>query len=186
MTTKLNTRDDLLLELEKPLNMAYVKQRRGGGTKELDYLEGHYVIRRMNELFGIGGWTQRTLNITQVGDKSFVATVEVTVPSLNWTASDVGANSNKTPEDAAKSAVTDGLKRVCRLLGNTFGLALYDAERKYVEVAAPLADIRAATTAEDLSEVYKVLVLPLRKYDEKVFNEAKAACTARKKELTNG
>lgn len=139
--------------LEAKLDRANVRTREQAG-QTLSYVDGHYVISRLNEVFGHTAWSTRVVELTVchsgVNEKgnatvSYLARVELTVHSgdmFNQT-EDVGFGhgSDKRPgvahESAAKEAVTDALKRCARQLGPSFGLALYDKEQKDVEDNEP-------------------------------------------------
>jgi recombination DNA repair RAD52 pathway protein len=44
-------------KLDEKIPRDVVRQRDGGGGRSFSYLEGHYVIARLNEVFGNGGWS---------------------------------------------------------------------------------------------------------------------------------
>ena len=134
--------------LDLPPNLGALSQRKQGSTT-LTYLEGHYVIQKMNELFGPDGWTREFVEdglklVSQSeSDKGFTVAAtcqyRITVnlrdgdPHHYIMVEDVGFGSGqnrKTPgdaiESAVKEAVTDALKRCCRSLGNALGNCLYD------------------------------------------------------------
>lgn len=52
--------EELSKFLDEPIPSDVVKEREGGGGKTLSYLEGHYVIDRLNKAFGHLGWSSRT------------------------------------------------------------------------------------------------------------------------------
>lgn len=138
--------------LDEKIPRDVVKQREGGGGRSFSYLEGHYVIARLNEIFGNGGWSYTTKHLEKahtgmVKDKynnevhtaHYIAMVELVVPGLNAVYGDVGygdgsdkQNPGKAHELAAKEAVTDALKRCAKNLGMSMGLALYDKTQENV------------------------------------------------------
>lgn len=133
-----------------------VSDRKGPGGKTLSYLEGHYVIRRLNEIFGLG-WSYTTTILGCQGEGRNVqvmAMVRLTVGDS--VRQDVGFG-NGDMELAHKEAVTDGLKRCARTLGESLGNALYDKSKKGLEKGAP-----KATKAEARGGVYPRLEKAVR------------------------
>jgi hypothetical protein len=49
-------------KLNSPLNPSLIKTRKGGGGKDLSYLEGHVVIAQAHSIFGPGNWAYRALS----------------------------------------------------------------------------------------------------------------------------
>jgi len=143
-------------ELGKPLDRSQVKRRKQGG-RELSYVEGHYVIREMNRIFGPAGWERHTLQMKCIYDEpyessdkkkvgrlvGYVAQVRVTVrlgaDERDWTSDGWGygegidyKNPAQAHEAAVKEAETDAMKRACILLGDRFGLELYGNDNRSV------------------------------------------------------
>ena len=124
-------------ELKDKLNelvpAADVKQKPGGGGRTLDYVDRHYVITTLNELFGHDGWTSRTC-VELAGDR-FIAECSLTVDTekYRFERSDVGEcllqAKYGTNENAAAEAATQALKRAASQIGNRLGLNLYSDER---------------------------------------------------------
>lgn len=50
------TRDQIVKELDEKIPRDVISQRDGGGGRSLSYLEGHYVIDRLNKVLGQGNW----------------------------------------------------------------------------------------------------------------------------------
>lgn len=136
---------EVVEKLAAPLDPKRVQKREGGGGRQLSYLEGHDAIRTANEIFGIGGWGYRVDSLECLGEEpvtskydkagfrvAYRATVRVEVNGVEY--GDVGygdaqeyTGSRLTPHElASKEAVTDGLKRCLKNLGDQFGLCLYD------------------------------------------------------------
>ncbi len=153
------TVDQIKQELNAKIPKEAITKREGGRGIKLDYLEGHYVINRMNEIFGPEGWSYEVTELRPVhvgeiknsrGDvvnsASYVATVAL-YTQFDTTSSakrivDVGFGNGtdkldpgKAHELATKEAVTDGIKRCAKSLGWSMGLALYDKSRENVEDA---------------------------------------------------
>lgn len=53
-------------ELNKPLDQRLVSQRKGGGNRTLNYIEGHDAIDQANRIFGYGNWAYRPISLEQV------------------------------------------------------------------------------------------------------------------------
>lgn len=136
-------------KLDEKIPRDVVKEREGGGNRTFSYLEGHYVIARMNEIFGQGNWAYvaeeaKCVHTGEVNGKfvaHYIARVRLEVPALRHALFvDYGygdgsdkSNPGKAHELAVKEAVTDGLKRAAKNLGMSMGLALYDKEQVNVE-----------------------------------------------------
>ncbi len=146
--------------LGEKLASEHVRERQGGGGKTLSYVEGIYVIRRLNHIFGYGGWRDSVVEMTQVADDAkgkpqFRAIVELVVAGLgpdgrDWMVSDVGFGSGDH-EKGPKEAVTDALKRCARRLGDSLGGSLYekpDEDGNRSGVAAPEPKKRPSARAK--------------------------------------
>ncbi len=144
-------------KLDEKIPRDCVSTRVGGAGTRLSYLEGHYVISRLNEVLGQGGWHYETEEMRmvyqgQVNGKEvahYIAKVTLHVPALKGEGaanycypsfSDYGYgdgsdkfNPGKAHELAVKEAVTDGLKRCAKNLGMSMGLALYSKEQENVD-----------------------------------------------------
>jgi DNA recombination protein Rad52 len=136
------------LDAKIPRNV--IAKRDSGAGKKLDYLEGWYVIARLNEVLGQGNWEYgiKTLQLVHSGETNgkqtvhYLATVELKamVGGHHAYFSDVGYgdgsdkyNIGKAHELAAKEAVTDAVKRCAKNLGMSLGLALYDKSQENVD-----------------------------------------------------
>jgi DNA recombination protein Rad52 len=128
---------DLLLE---PIKGYRVKKDQNG----MSYLEGYEVIAHLNRVFDFDGWEQEVIDLVEVYDSKihddrrnrdgyfvcYRATVQLTVRGVTREDVGTGVAENQPSRAAAhdlavKSAVTDGLKRAARTLGDQFGLSLY-------------------------------------------------------------
>lgn len=134
-------------KLQAKLEPSVIRQREESGFK-LDYLEGWYVIDKLNEIFGFGNWNYEikelvevSKNINQKNNIEIGYRARVRLEVLGRVAvsrEDVGFGNGiarqeyKAHENAGKEAVTDALKRACRTFGNVFGNTLYDKEKKGV------------------------------------------------------
>lgn len=106
------------------------------------YLEGWYVIKEANRIFGFDGWDRETLlaeqlQVTRQNDlwaASYQARVRISVVTKHGktTRDGIGVGHGTHCEQARardmalKAAETDATKRALSTFGNRFGLALYD------------------------------------------------------------
>jgi len=161
------TIDQINQELSSKIPRDVIEQRDGGGRK-LSYLPGWYVIDRLNAIFGADGWSYDTTELRCVHSGE-ITTRSGTTNSASYTATvalyvqfpgtesakritDVGfgngtdkGDPGKPHELATKEAVTDGIKRCAKSLGNSLGLALYDKSQENVEDAPETSKPQAAS-----------------------------------------
>jgi len=145
-------------EANKKIPREEVSLRDGGGGKKLSYLESHYVIQRMNEVFGVCGWDSETVEMRQVNGTeakpSYVAKVRLSAivntgdgGYMRVVKEGFGFGSDKSGlnphEMAVKEAESDAFKRAARQFGMSLGLALYSKEQENVEEAAPKPVVKA-------------------------------------------
>lgn len=139
--------NEIETKLRGKLEPNVIRQREEAGFK-LDYLEGWYVIDKLNEIFGFGNWNYEIKELMEVSkcvnqrgniEIGYRARVRVEVLGrVVVVREDVGFGNGiskqefKAHENAGKEAVTDALKRACRTFGNVFGNTLYDKEKKGV------------------------------------------------------
>lgn len=142
----MKTKSDLMNEKVLPSQVA---SREESGRK-LSYLEGHFVVRQLNKIFGNGEWSYSINNLTKVEEidtktkqgkdvkrVGYLCQLVLKIPSDKGTTEieDVGfgsgidASLGKAHESASKEAVTDALKRCAKNLGDAFGLSLYDNKK---------------------------------------------------------
>jgi hypothetical protein len=135
-----------------------IQTRDGGQGRKLDYLPGFYVIDLLNEVFGQGQWAMSSqvelLHAAVYPDRYGKDTHYVHYRALVRLVvkfgpeptefSDYGygdgsdkVNPGKAHELAMKEAVTDGLKRCARYLGNAFGNGLYDRSGDGIDEGSP-------------------------------------------------
>jgi DNA repair and recombination protein RAD52 len=149
------SRDEIRKKLNEKIPRDAISLREGGSGKKLSYLEGWYVIDRMNEVFGQGNWAYDVSEMRLVregeiegygGKKSYsthyVAKGRLVVDfgdGIKTEFTDYGygdgsdkANPGKAHELAVKEAATDAFKRCARNLGMSMGLALYDKTQENV------------------------------------------------------
>jgi len=183
------TLEEIQKELDAPIPRDCVSEREGGGGKKLSYLTGHYVIDRLNQVFGPFGWATNTVELRLVsageiegkyGKKHsahYLAKVRLVVEAGGKTtehnchgygngfdAKDPGL----AHELAAKEAETDALKRCAKNLGMSMGLALYSKDQENVadapEPAKPVKQVaKAAPSAKNVLEAISANSLVLIK-----------------------
>lgn len=130
--------------LDQDIPRRVVSERDGGGGRRLSYLEGHYVIDRLNKVFGHLSWSNEILEVREVKNTTsrgefpaYLVKVRLTVITLGpdgkpfqIVKEGYGYGSDKSTQNAhelaMKEAVTDGLKVAAKNLGQSMGLALYD------------------------------------------------------------
>lgn len=154
--------DEQRKALGQPMPREHVATREGGGGKALSYIEGHLVMREMNDIFSAGGWSYEC-EATQVVAAEGVSKSGKPQWRVTYTSrcvlvvgacriADYGAGHGidadlgAAIESAIKEAATDSLKRCCKTLGDRLGLALYDKQQRNVADAAP-AGVEAAVVA---------------------------------------
>lgn len=124
--------------LTRPLPNSAIKTRKGGGNKDLRYVEGHTVIHRLNEATG-NNWSLSILDISErtLGKQTLLtARVALTLPGLgSREAIGVQLVSDNGGEDLAKGCITDGLKKAATLFG--VGLELYGPDYESAPAAPP-------------------------------------------------
>ena len=146
-------------QLMRYLGPEYISYRKGEGGKLLAYIEGHEVITLMNIIFGWDGWNSKVVNsVTDYAEVSnggkwsvgIAVTVRLTVlvkgkgsggtssstrevwrEDIGYGTMGNGPDRGKATEKCRKEAMTDGLKRAARQLGNATGGCLYN--RDYLE-----------------------------------------------------
>jgi len=159
--------NDIENELSGPIPRSAVSERQGPGGRSLSYLQAHYVIDRMNKVFGALNWSSNTIEVTCVhrgeiesyGKKKhtahYLARVQIEVQAKGadgqvYRTSHVGTgygdgddaqNPGKAHELAMKEAESDALKRAIKNLGQSMGLALYDKEQSNVADDAPASSV---------------------------------------------
>lgn len=136
------TADEICKELDAKIPRDVVSLREGGGGKKLSYLEGHYVIDRLNKVFGHLSWASETMEMEQLPTEnvSYRARVRITVRGpdgvvVSHDGYGYGSDKSKhTPHElAVKEAETDALKRAAMKFGMSMGLALYDKTQENVD-----------------------------------------------------
>lgn len=149
------TYEQLAKELDSKIPRDVISERDGGGGRKLSYLEGWYVIDRLNKVLGHGNWSynsyvekvhegtikdryDNTVHTVHYSARVTLSTVSVSGCETSYTDYGYGdgtdkVNPGKAHELAIKESITDGLKRCAKNLGMSMGLALYDKTKENVE-----------------------------------------------------
>lgn len=151
---------DLIEKLNAPLPPEAVKQRKGYKGMTLDYLEGWWVKKNANRIFGIENWDSEPVwsdmqhiplpdYVDKSGEKqktgfyTVPVRLSVRINDKKVVRSDVGMTQyygEEGKETALKGCVTDGLKRCFSSFGDQFGLGLYDKDN--VGNVSPTAKVK--------------------------------------------
>lgn len=152
--------------LNEPIPATAIVQRQQSGMT-LSYLEGWYVINKLNEVFGNTGWSKHVVDLRVVQEsesegKHRVGYVcRLRVEAGDKTSEDAGFGQGidrdlgRAHESAVKEAVTDAFKRCAKDLGWATGLALYDKAQAHVAETVDPKE-RAATWLKSLPEMADV------------------------------
>lgn len=166
--------------LEEPLPVSAIAERKGGANKTLSYVEGWWVIAKMNKIFP-EGWNYDATETREVYREkdaegswlcAFSAKCRVEVAGIRI--GDVGHGTGKDKdlgkavEKAEKEAATDSLKRCLKSLGNVLGLALYDKDKERANVVDDTQVI--APTRSPIEEANSIV----RRWDSMSEQERKA------------
>lgn len=119
--------------LAEPLCRDFIRTLKAKGS--VDYVDGWYIIGRLNEVFGVDGWAASygAPTVREGQRPCIYVPASLTVAGVTKHDIGVGVAANDSAdsfETAIKGAYTDGLKRCARLLGDSFGLALYEKVEK--------------------------------------------------------
>lgn len=147
----------LIEALKKPLPKEAVKQH---PTKAyLSTIKAIYVVERLNEVFGLGGWyiTNEVIE-SECSSKHVVVKSTFTAKEYGIVVPDIfGGNDNPDRGDAYKGACTDALTKIASYL--YIGMDVYKG----------LADHPTTAKAEPQKQIKKLPAM-----DEKTFSSAKA------------
>jgi hypothetical protein len=131
-------------QLLKPLNPARVAKRKGGGGKELSYLEAWEVKAHLTRIFGFLNWDWRVTSAELVFEEltdgkwnvgyKVLGTLRITsspdFQGASYAEAAIGfatlGSRGEAHDMAIKTAESDALKRAAINLGTQFGLSLYN------------------------------------------------------------
>lgn len=126
---------------------------RSQAGKNLSYLEGWYVIDRLNQVLGTENWSWEIDKLDSLpGDKmSFICqgTITAFIDDKSVRKTGLGYGSDKgnfnAGEMSSKEAETDAFKRAAMKFGRSLGLALYDKSQEYIdEQSSPQIEPKAS------------------------------------------
>lgn len=134
-------------ELDTKIPRDVISERDGGGGRKLSYLEGFYVIDRLNKVFGNLNWHNEITDVRAITNKTakgefpaYLVKVRLAIRGADGTLTikeGYGYGSDKSTQNshelAMKEAVTDALKVAAKNLGMSMGLALYDKTQENVD-----------------------------------------------------
>lgn len=110
--------DYLIDQLYKPLPQEAIKQH--PSRKYLSTINAIYVTDRLNDVFGVGGWSIKT-SVVEQGESHIVVHVTFTAKhdelAHDLHLEQYGGNDNADRGDAYKGAVTDALTKICSMIG---------------------------------------------------------------------
>lgn len=184
---------DQIRHLAEQLPRDVIKQLPRKGAP--DYVTGHYVICRLNAVFGFDGWRDTYGEPTVRPGPRPAIYVRCTLTAGDVARDDIGVgvaadDSADAFETAIKGAYTDGLKRAARKLGDSFGLALYEKVtgnqmRAGVGLStralAMLDEIDALTTADGVSAWLAANAEAASRLDADEKDEIRGAAAARRR-----
>lgn len=145
-----------------PPEALFVRQQ---GPITLTYLDSTHVIKRLNTIFGVAGWShsvddEKLLYETETDGKwkcSYKCTVTI-YTSFGISHTDLGVghgiskDRGKALEGAILEAPTDAMKRAARYFGESLGLALYselDRTEIFLQSIAAVTDIAGFNKIRD-------------------------------------
>jgi len=106
-TTKVT--NEIREKLREPLPKEAISQH--PTKKFLSTIKAIYVVERLNDVFGIGGWSIK-YDIVEAGEKMIVAKGVLMVPDFGIEVEQYGGNDNPDRGDAFKGACTDCLTKI--------------------------------------------------------------------------
>lgn len=112
--------DNMAAALVAPLPEEALYKKQG---TDLTFIKPIYVVQRLNEVFGIGGWSTQAEVINQQVDGTIIVKTTLTIPALNTYYQQFGAFRSDDPGVSYKSAATEGLIKCASYLG--IGMSVY-------------------------------------------------------------
>lgn len=123
-----------LQKLKEPLPAAAVSQH--PTKKYLSSIKAIYVVERLNDVFGLGGWEVENLVVKEEG-KWVVVKSTFTAKEYGIVIRDIfGGNDNADMGDAYKGACTDALTKIGSYLG--VGMDVYKGLNEKPETKKPV------------------------------------------------
>lgn len=148
----------MIYELTKPTPKVFVKTRKGKAGLTLSYVEGGYMVKRLNEIFTPLGWNFRVKEqIIELNEVCVLGELTVKFPNnFEVTKSQFGTKERlmKMPlGDALKGAATDSLKKCASLFGialDVYSSLLEDVNEHLSSKSKTQTPITVKKTREDV------------------------------------
>lgn len=139
--------------LNEPLPKEALKQH--PSKKYLTTINPAYVIERMNNVFGVGGWVVKAEVVEATpGDKMIVVHITIAFPEYpTFVVTAFGGNDNPDRGDAYKGAETDAFTKACSKLG--IGLHIWKNEPTPTAVKKQIANTKPCPECKDEMKLYK-------------------------------
>ncbi len=179
------TIEQVTIEADKKIPREEVSTRDSGYGSTFSYLTAHYVVARMNEVFGNCGWDSETVEMRQVGGgdpgkpTAYVAKVRINAivstgdgGYMKVVKEGYGFGADKPKRDgtcnnphefAVKEAESDAFKRAARQFGMSLGLALYSKEQENVEEPTKILTSNSQPTNPSITITNAVPLQPIAK-----------------------
>jgi len=145
-------------QLRKPLPAEAISQH---PTKTfLSTIKAIYVVERLNDVFGIGGWFVKN-EVIKEGEKWIIMKATLTVPAHEIEIEQFGGNDNADPGDAYKGAATDALTKIGSYL--EIGIDVFKGKHDKLNqppYAKPQAKPTASPNAQAMAQAKKEAVKP--------------------------
>lgn len=104
MSDKLDSEEVLLSQLKNPFEPRLVKWRTGGGGKSLAYIDARDVMKRLDDVVGVGRWSDKYIAV----DGGFICELSIKIGDV-WVTKSNGANNTKV--EPIKGGISSALKR---------------------------------------------------------------------------
>lgn len=112
-----------------------ISQREGAGGRSFSYIPWTETVRRLNEVFGVEGWST-TAPVVILADGVYTVSLALVVRMLDEETGTViekvvagvgsAVSRGMGDDNASKSALSDAISRAAKLLGDQFGFFLYE------------------------------------------------------------
>jgi hypothetical protein len=152
------TLHEVIAGLEKPFPPGAVRQRQGGGGAMLDYIDWPTAVRRLNDATGTNNWdfTVSDPQFIAGGDGGYAVCIgHLTIRFPDGTSATKGAAGGNAygrgmnPDDAAKGAASDALKKCASLFGVALNLAEKGAPQGGYQQRQPSGQAQGRPYAND-------------------------------------
>ena len=168
----------------------------------LSTIKAIYVVERLNDVFGIGGWTLKS-DFVEKSEKWIVVKAYLSVPQFHIFLEAFGGNDNSDLGDAYKGATTDALTKMASYIGigmNVFkGIqtgksptskqkqaptqALGSENSEYYKMFGNF--LNKAKTKEELADTIERIKSYKDKFSQNELNELRGLYEQKKNEIAN-